>query len=291
MADEYIPAITKRWLAPLLVLTLLSWVGLATAAATLDEQLIEAARSGDLGLVSTLLTDGAVVNAKDPCGQTALMWAAKEGHTEIVQLLLGKNADVHARDEQGRTALMWAARELYANTMKLLLEKGANANAEDRNGETALTLAIQFFGYDLMTQMEKCCPLERGEKDCPTDGMRPPWLRERQRAEVMKLLQTQGAAEVLIVAATRGDRKEIQRLLDAGADIRAKATNGVTALMMAVEWGVADKVGNADVARLFLDKGADVNSQDNYGWTALTRAVPPEPGRYGEIARRQRRRH
>jgi ankyrin repeat protein len=264
--------ITMRRLSAILISVIL-WAGIAQAEANLDEQLVRAAKAGDAALVDTLLTKGAFINAKDLCGQTALMWAAKEGHAEVVQLLLSKNADVHTRDEGGRTALMWAGREVYAKVLQLLLENGADVNEKDRYGETALTLAIQFLGYDGITQMEECCPLDREERNCSSDGMRPPWRRESERTEVMKLLQPRGADEALIVAASQRDEKKIRQLLDAGADVRARTTNGVTALMMAIEWRAVDKRGNADVAKLLLEKGADANSPDNYGRTALTRAV------------------
>ena len=57
--------ITKQWLAVILVLALLPWFGIAAAAPSLDEQLIEAAKIGDLSLVKILLEKGAGLNAED----------------------------------------------------------------------------------------------------------------------------------------------------------------------------------------------------------------------------------
>ncbi len=54
-------------------------------------------------------------------------------------------------------------------------------------------------------------------------------------------------------------------LLDSGADVRARAGNGVTALIYA-----AGK-GHLEVSTLLLDKGADVNARDSdHGFTPLT---------------------
>jgi uncharacterized protein len=230
--------IGKYLRAMIVVLALLPLIAAAKDSDTLNEQLIKAASTGDPEPVNTLLTEGADINAKDLCGRTALTWASNLGRTQVLKLLLDKKADVHARDESGRTALMWAAKQRHAGVVKLLLENKADANAKDDYGETALTLAISLMDNDFIAQMEKCCPVDREEKDCFTDFTPPlpPWVRAAERTHVVKLLQTQGADEALIVtAATPNDMKEVQRLLDAGADVRAKAPNGATALMMAVE--------------------------------------------------------
>jgi hypothetical protein len=75
MKTRRIPVITKQWLALVVVLALLSWVGISRAAASLQEQLVDAAKSGDLELVKTLLAKGADINAGDDDGFTALMAA------------------------------------------------------------------------------------------------------------------------------------------------------------------------------------------------------------------------
>jgi ankyrin repeat protein len=75
-----------------------------------------------------------------------------------------------------------------------------------------------------------------------------------------------GQSEALIDAATRGDLKQIQRLLDGGADVNAKDRSGDTALMR------ASSKGHLEIVRLLLQKGADVNAKDRWGGTGLERA-------------------
>ena len=58
----------------------------------------EAVRKGDLALVTSLLDQGADVNAKFRYGATALFKAAERGHVEIVKLLLARGADVTVKD-------------------------------------------------------------------------------------------------------------------------------------------------------------------------------------------------
>ena len=64
----------------------------------LNDQFWEAVRKGDLPSVTSLLDQGADVNAKFRYGTTALFKAAERGHLEIVKLLLARGADVTVKD-------------------------------------------------------------------------------------------------------------------------------------------------------------------------------------------------
>jgi len=76
-----------------------------------------------------------------------------------------------------------------------------------------------------------------------------------------------GQGGALINAAKEGDLKQVQELVDKGADVDAKNDYGKTALMEA-----ADK-GHLEVVKLLLNKGADVNARQKEGGTALTWAA------------------
>ena len=63
---------------------------------------------GNLEITKRLIAKGAVVNAQNRTGETALMYAAWRGHSEIVQLLLKNRADATLKNRQGDTALALA---------------------------------------------------------------------------------------------------------------------------------------------------------------------------------------
>lgn len=64
-------------------------------------------------------------------------------------------------------------------------------------------------------------------------------------------------------AVSKGDRKEVERLLDEGADINEKDYGGRTALHK------AGLTGRADMAELLIQRGANVHARDEGGYTAL----------------------
>jgi len=64
----------------------------------------------------------------------------------------------------------------------------------------------------------------------------------------------------LFYAAERGNLTDVQDALNGGADVNAKNTFGLTALMMA-SYGGYTLGSYAEIVKLLLDKGADVNVQ------------------------------
>ena len=76
-----------------------------------------------------------------------------------------------------------------------------------------------------------------------------------------------GQSEALIDAATRGDLKQIQHLLDRGADVNVKTENadGVDA---------CGQRGHLEIVRLLLQKGADVNAKNRDGPHPENRCPP-----------------
>ncbi|XP_059667049.1 E3 ubiquitin-protein ligase XBAT33-like isoform X2 [Cornus florida] len=88
----------------------------------LNSPLHFAAAKGHNEIVALLLENGADVNSRNYCGQTALMQACRYGHWEIVQTLLLFRCNVIRADYlSGRTALHFAAVNGHVRCIRLVV--------------------------------------------------------------------------------------------------------------------------------------------------------------------------
>lgn len=109
-----------RWLA---VLICAAAFGQAPA---LDEDLLAAARKGDLPGVKALLEKGAALEAKSRYGQTPLFFAARNGHEEIVKYLLAKGASPNVNDTFYKMSIVAATADKgYTGIVKALVDAGS----------------------------------------------------------------------------------------------------------------------------------------------------------------------
>ena len=76
-------------------------------------------------LVNALLDRGAVINARDKYGNTALYYAARSGNLPKVQLLLSRGADQEIRNDRGETALSIAQDWKRVEVIRVLKEARA----------------------------------------------------------------------------------------------------------------------------------------------------------------------
>jgi len=89
--------------------------------------------------ISSLLDQGADVNARNSAGQPLLIEATQNGHIKAMEILLNRGAEVNAQDDRGNTALIVAAGFSDVKMVKLLLAKGAKVNIKNGDGFTALS--------------------------------------------------------------------------------------------------------------------------------------------------------
>src|SRR4051812_49177929 len=73
------------------------------AGDNLGRALRDAAKSGDLNRISSVLAQGVDVNATTPAGETALHVAAREGRTDSIKALLQHGAQLEGRAGDGGT--------------------------------------------------------------------------------------------------------------------------------------------------------------------------------------------
>jgi hypothetical protein len=109
-----------KWLAILLCSAVFG------EAPALDEDLLTAARKGDLPGVKALLEKGAALEAKSRYGQTPLFFAARNGHEDVVKFLLTKGASPNVNDSFYKMSLLAAAADKgYTSIVKDLIDAGA----------------------------------------------------------------------------------------------------------------------------------------------------------------------
>lgn len=115
---------TLRTIAVLPLAILLAIATVAQTNQSLNDQLWEAARTGDAAAVTALLDKGAEVNARFRYGTTALFKAAERGNTAVVKILLSRGADANVKDTfYGATAMTWALSNKHVEVVRALLEK------------------------------------------------------------------------------------------------------------------------------------------------------------------------
>ena len=86
---------------------------------------------------------------------TALRSAAASGDTAQIALLLDQGAVLDARDELGRTALMLAVMQNRPDVARLLLDRGADPNVADNSGHTPLQQAKQAHLGEMAAMLER----------------------------------------------------------------------------------------------------------------------------------------
>ena len=243
-----------------------------------------------------LLGRGALVNARDPAGRTALRlamsgFASEHGVTgadeSLARLLIARGADVNARDNEGWSPLL-ALLDLWADQPKLLeflIVKGADVNARLQDGRSGLMLAARLGKVErLATLIDKGAGVNARDDGGATALMIAAAVHcEEQSLAMMKLLIARGAnlnatdaqgRTAADRAARAGYLERARFLIDGGTrvvDTEAfwkQARN--YALLRAIAGGSTDAAGD------LLDQGADPDFRDDSGRTLLTIAAGDE---------------
>jgi len=162
-------------------------LGTAVALVAWDanDDLLNAARKGDLDTVKTLIERGAPVEAKTPYGQTPLYLAAMSGHEAVVQFLLEKGAKTDVRDTFYKASLLdFVLQRKHYAVAKMIIAKGTG-NADEQLKEVA-----DIGQADLVQSV-----LERGKPSQPAlDSAYEGALAENKK-DIAKLLKKAGAQE------------------------------------------------------------------------------------------------
>ena len=226
------------------------------SAIEISSTLFSAADRNCVDLATTLLDQGASVDARDRLGARPLARAARSGHLEMVDLLLQRGAPIDARDLAGATALYVAAERGQTAVVQRLIDKGADASLTGRTGTSPLTAAA-FAGRNQVVRMLLAHGADARAAD---DTGKPP----------------------IVYAAASGSLDIVRQLLAQGIDVNARYANDLTLLMWAS--GPDEAVAEAqalEVVSFLVEAGARIDDRDARGRTALMIAAE---GNHGEIA-------
>ncbi|XP_077473529.1 uncharacterized protein ankrd50l [Stigmatopora argus] len=227
------------------VTRLLFWGALADAV---DDEgrtaLGLAAARGSAGAVRVLLERGLDENHKDDLGWTPLHAAAHEGHRAVCAALTepGSAARVGETDAEGRTALMLAAREGHLGAARLLLDRRSPVDHRSHDGRSALSAAL------LEDRGEVAQLLLRRGADVD--------VRDAEGRPLLYLLVLDGRLGAAALLLEKG-----------GPPPESRDSEGRTALHVAC-WR-----GDAEAADLLLKHGADPNARDAEGRPPLHSAA------------------
>ena len=140
--------LAQRAVSPSVVLPVLALLVTTAGVGAQDEPasgIFEAARTGDMGLVRSLLNDEAeLIGATDGDGLTPLHHAVLGRHVALTELLLDRGANLEAVDAQNRTPLHHAAFQGDAECVAVLLAHGSDVTVREFRGRTPLFLAVNW---------------------------------------------------------------------------------------------------------------------------------------------------
>ncbi|KAF5336208.1 hypothetical protein D9758_017771 [Tetrapyrgos nigripes] len=227
----------------------------------------------EVDIVKLLLENGADVNAQGGVYGNALQAASWRGSVDIVKLLLENGADVNAQGGVYSNALQAASWRGSVDIVKLLLENGADVNAQGGKDGNALQAASWKGNVDIVKLL-----LENGADVNAQGGVYGNALQAasfRGEVDIVKLLLENGAdvnaqggayGNALHAASFRGEVDIVKLLLENGADVNAQGGEYGNALQG------ASYRGAVDIVKFLLEKGANVNVKGGKYGTALQAA-------------------
>jgi uncharacterized protein len=232
------------------------------------QNLVTAARAGDIAAVKSLLASGADVDAQDGEGSTALMFAAMRGDSKMVEALLAAGANPNLKDANGETALLLGAAR-GVEIVRALLSEGANPNLADGEGQTALLVAAENQPESVRLLIESGADVNHLDDF----GVGALTIAEASGStEIVALLRAAGAAsnlsDRLHAAIEQGDQQAVRRLIAEGADVNGFDTEFYeTPLMAAIRYRRMEIL--EALVRAGANPAVEATGFDNAGETAI----------------------
>ncbi|WP_067501708.1 ankyrin repeat domain-containing protein [Actinoplanes sp. TFC3] len=243
--------------------------------ASVNQQLIEAARVGDEAAVAQALAGGAEPDfVPGRSYRSAMVEAADGGWVRVVSLLVEAGAHIGPVGHFKVTPLRCAVISGHADVVRYLVERGA-LEGEPASRTSVLTESFSHLAFrphpgalaTLRALLQAGATPHRGEEAPLISAIMAPVA-----PAVLRLLLDSGAdagqrrsdgTPAIVVAARRGDHAAVDVLLRGGAEVDAADRLGRTALMHAVERN------ERPVLATLLTAGASIGTVSADGMTAL----------------------
>lgn len=224
----------------------------------LDDELLEATRTGNLAAVTDALERGANADARDGgFGRTALMTASMRSVIPIMRVLLDAGAQVNLHAALGETALILAASGRGGESIELLLARGADPNLADPKQKTPLMWMVD-------TQFHRGLDTSASIGPMVLAGARIDDRDDAGRTALMWAVTGLGTSFDV-------RPRVVAKLVEHGADVNAIDSGGETAMFHLVRYvddALALEVGTRCI-QVLLDGGADRNAVNHAGKTPL----------------------
>jgi quinoprotein dehydrogenase-associated probable ABC transporter substrate-binding protein len=220
--------------------------------ADITQELSNAINANDRDRIKWLVTEkGADVNKQDSQGYTPLTNAARQRQDQTAKLLIDLKADPNLADGNDMTPLVTAVMRDSVPTIKVLLDAGAKVEELGPQGFRPLALAIGESKYESAKAL-----MDAGaDVNVPSgsEALTPLMIASAQSAPAEGARFLPGSTRPIDIA---------KSLIDRNADVNAKSSNGMTALMIAAAHNNPPMIG------LLMESGADPDAKNNQGQTA-----------------------
>ena len=234
---------------------------------SLNYELTNACKDGDLEYAKWLIEKGANINTLDYQGFSPLHWAIGKGNFELVELLLKHGADVNLKAADTTTPLHIAVQRNHTQIIDLLLRYGVDVNAVTLDGNTPLHWAAKQNALEIIEVL-----LNHGADPNVLNslGVRPHDLINENVREFFfrRFSEGKNLNEELLMASKRGDFEYTKWLLEKGGKTDVFDPEGNTPLHLAAE------NGHEEVALFLFEQGGDLQAENNRGETPLSVATP-----------------
>jgi serine/threonine-protein phosphatase 6 regulatory ankyrin repeat subunit A len=201
--------------------------------------LMKAVIYGRAPLVSAILAKNPNLEATNNSQMTSLNVASWKGFKEIVIQLLNAGADINHRDKDGASSLIYAAKHGQEEIVRLLIARGADVQVKNNKGQNTLDVAVEakktevatmLMNMDVFRESKSNSTIHKAVRDNNVPLIE---LLLTKNPELLEEKDKDGYTPLHLSLLVPAQDSALTYLLQRGADLSARISNGETALMVA----------------------------------------------------------